>query len=141
MAITDQNLSTSVWDAVRTKLVSGNIVVTNSSTSATTAATINASYNDKAVTKPQVSLYPIDSDETFDKFSTTEGKKIINVIVDCTYKNSLGADQLYDQVCYLLKQDDVVGIDLIGLTTNFVFQDPTDAKYHIKSATFSYGRE
>jgi len=141
MTVTDANLRTTVWTDIRTAIVGIAPFVTNSSTSATTVASINAQYNDKYTTKPQVVIIPIESDETLNRFGGTEGKKTINVFVECYYKNSLGVDQLADQITAGVKSTDFDGIDLIGVTSDYGFNTINDSKYPVINVTFTFDRE
>lgn len=139
--VSDQNLSTDVWTAIRTLLVAGTIQTTNTTTEETTNASILATYNDKKTNSPQVIINPIETDEALNKFGGSEGKKVINVIIDCYAHNGLGADQLADDVKYILKGNEISGIELIAVTTNINFDTSNERKFHLKSLTFTYQRE
>lgn len=141
MAIADSSINTDVWNSVRTVLVAAAPYITNSTTSATTAASINAAYNDKSQTKPQIVIYPINKDESLNKFGATSGKSLINIQVECYASNGLGCDQLADQVETSLKTTEIAGIQLIAVGSDISFVNPDEAKFHIKSLTFTYDRE
>ena len=141
MAITDSTINSSVWTEVRSKIVAAAPYVTNSSTSATTAAAINAAYNDKIPTRPQIIIHPINMSEGEWKFGGNQGRKFIDIMVDCYYKNSLGIDQMADQVEDTLKTNEIAGIELVGITSDVAFDVSGENKYHLKSITFSYDRE
>ncbi len=141
MTISDDTLDTDVFTAIRTKIVAAAPFVTNSSTSATTAASIRAAYNDEGVVRPQIIMNPIEPEEADWKFGSKEGKKFINIVIDCYYSNTLGIDQLAQQVKSVLKDDDILGIDLVGIATDYAFNTANDAKYQLKSLTFTYTRE
>ena len=141
MAVTDANIYTSVWSEVRTLLVAANLVVTNSTTSQTTLASVNASFNDKNLSKPQVVIQPIDKDEAAFKFGSYEGKKMINVFVDCYASQSQQIDSLAEQVESYLKLNIINGVELVGITCNNGVSINNDSKYFLKSITLSYDRE
>lgn len=141
MAVSDSTLSVDIWNEVKSILVATAPYVSNSSTSATTAASINAAFNDRSGAKPQVVVYPItDSEDTW-KFGSYEGRKMINVLVECYAQNSLGTDQLIDQVKSALKNNVIDGIELVGVTTDRAFNLANDSKWHMKSGSFTYDRE
>jgi len=142
MAINDITLYTDVWTETRNILVAAAPFVTNSTTASTTAASINAAYNDKSLTKPQIVISPIDKDEDSFKFGSIEGRKIINIVIESYYSSSLGSDQLQQQVDYALKSIIPDGIDLIGITSNGTFDLTNEnTKVHGQSATYTYVRE
>ena len=140
MVISDQTLSADVWTEIKTVLVNASITV--DSKSATIQAT-NADTTDSAgsARKPFVIITPINLDETKNKFGSGQGKKFINVFIDCIYKNTLYVDQLADQVTYALSENNITGISLIGVTSDYAFTDPNQKKYHEKNLTFTYTRE
>lgn len=141
MAINDTSISVSVWDAVKAKLVAAAPTVSNLSTSATTAASIRAAYNDTEPARPQIILNPAIIDEADWKFGGTQGKKIINVLVECYADKSSYVDQLWDQVRAALVIDDIDGVDLRAIASDYAFSSPGDQKFHMKSGTFTYERE
>jgi len=140
MAISDQTLSSDIWTEIRTVLVNASITV--DSKSATIQAT-NADTTDSNGTarKPFIIITPVNLDETKDKFGSNQGKKFINVFIDCIYKNTLYVDSLADQVTYALSENNISGIELIGVTSDYAFTDPNQKKYHEKNLTFTYTRE
>lgn len=141
MTITDANIYTSVYSDIRTVLVAAAPYVINSSTGTTTAAGIEAEYNDKYTSKPQIIIEsPIKTEDTF-KFGTNEGKKFINISIDCFYKNSLGIDQLGEQVEAAIKNNNFSGMDLIGVASDYAFTNPNQTKYQMKGITFTFDRE
>ena len=145
MAINDSTLSTDVWTTMKTVILAAAPYITNSSTAATTVAGIETAYNDKAVTKPQIIINPIEKGEGEYKFGSRYGKRDINVTVDCYYKNTLGTDQLSDQVeeakKLALEAGTILGIDLYAISTDQAFVDPNQSKFQMKSVTFSFRRE
>lgn len=141
MVISDQNISTSVFDEIRTILVAADLKVTNSTTSAETSASIVASFNDKDPSRPQVVINPIDYDKGRFKFGDNQGGKFIRVVVECYYKNTLGIDQLSDQVDYAISEATVDGMEMVGVTTDYAFNLNNDNKYHQKSVQFTFDRE
>ena len=133
--VSDQTIDTDTWTAVRTILVDADIKV------GTTEASINAIYNDKKDRTPQIIIHPMEDDEVLDKFSSNQGRKVINVIIDCVFTNTLGADQLNQQVKHALKSNQISGMELIGVVSNINFDEANQAKYQMKSTTFTYLRE
>jgi hypothetical protein len=143
LTISDATIYTDVFTSVRSLLVSTSnpIYVTNSTTSATTAAGIEAVYNDKVPTKPIIVIIPPQKTESFNTFDSSQGKKFINITLECYYSTTLGIDQMAQQVEHILKTNPIAGIDLIGITSDYAFTDPNMSKYHMKSITVSYDRE
>jgi hypothetical protein len=141
MTLNEQTLSTDFWTDVRTLLVAQNLKVTNSSTSATTAASIKAAYNDQTASKPQVVINPITDSKTQDKFSDYNGANFINLIIDCYYSSSLGADQLRDQVKYALERNPIGGMEPNDINTTPGFLEVGEQKYHIATISATYKRE
>lgn len=140
MAISDQTLSADVWTEIKTVLVNASITVDGKS--ATIQAT-NADTTDNAgaTRKPFIIINPISLDETKDKFGSNQGKKFINVFIDCIYKNTLYVDELADQVTYALSESNIAGISLIGVQSDYAFTDPNMKKYHEKNLSFAFTRE
>ena len=141
MAISDSNLSTSVWTDVRTVLVAASLTASNSSTSTNYSANIGASYNDKSGAKPQVIINPVMMDEDSAKFGGSYGKRMINVMIDIYASNTEYMDQISDQVKEALKDEAITGIDLISVSEDYAFSSPGGNKYHLKTLVFSYQRE
>jgi hypothetical protein len=142
MSISDATLSSDVWTAVKTLLVSATPTVTLGGTSPTTyTATIAASYNDKAIATPTIVVNPIDIDEQVIKFGNTRGTQVITVTMDCYYKNTLGVDQLADQVINALATTAIEGLPLSGWTTTTAWVNPNEAKYQLKTVVAAFRRE
>lgn len=141
MTISNTNTSVEVWNQVRTKLVAASLTASNSSTSDTYTANINATYNDKSGARPQVIINPIVMDEEGFKFGGTTGKKMINVVIDIYSGTTEYSDQLADQVKNALDDNDISGIDLVSIAEDAAFSSPGGQKYHLKTLTFAYQRE
>lgn len=141
MAITDSALTSSVWEAVKDELVSLAPFVTNSTTAETSAASIKAVYNDSNGSRPQIVIRPIGHQESGWKFGSYEGKKFITVDIDFYYQNTLGIEQMYDQVVAQLKTNPIDGIQLIAIASDYGFSTENSDKYHVKTLTLSYDRE
>ena len=145
MSINDDTLSVDVFDTIRSVLVSASPVVTNTTTSNTKTASVLAQYNDKSPSAPQIIIIPADVSEDTFKFGGKQGKKFINVGIECYYTNSLGVNQLADQVKVAIKDacedGTIIGMDLVGLTENMAFVNPNEAKYHLKTLTITFDRE
>jgi hypothetical protein len=139
--VSDSTLSTDVFTAIRNVLVASAPYITNSTTSATSAATINAVYNDKEPQRPQITINPVTFDESEWKFGSIHGHKMINVNIDCYASNTLGVDQLFDQVSASLKGTVIDGMEMVAIASDYGFSSASDAKYHVKSMTLTYDRE
>ena len=137
--VSDATLRTDVWTAVRTILVSAALQVTDGST--VKNATVGAAYNDKNTSKPQVIIYPMSHDESEYKFGSDQGKKLINVTLEAYYSNTLGVDQLSDQIDVALKETPISGAELIGVTSDYTFTNPLESKFHSNVMTYTYDRE
>lgn len=138
MTVSDSTLTADIFTSIRTKLVAANLAITDGDVY---AASIGASFNDKNPTRPQIIITPISYDEGTFKFSSKEGKKTINVVIDVFYKNTLGIDVLSDRVVDVIKANDIEGLNLIGVTTDYAFSSPGDNKWHLKTLTFGFDRE
>lgn len=141
MSIDDKTLRQDIFTSVRNVLVQANIVITNSSTSATTAAAIEATYNDKDTKKPCIVITPALVTEDGWKFNSDQGHKLINVIVDCYAGNTLYADQLADQVADAIKEYNFEDVALVGVEQNYNFNGFNQNKFHLVSNTFIFDKE
>jgi len=142
MTINNATLSVDVFNALRTVLTTpATPFITNSTTNATTLSSVNAAYNDKTPTRPQIIINPITFDEAQYKFGSSIGKKIISVTVDCYASNTLGTDQLGDQVYNRITSTDFDGMSIVGVTSEQAFTNPNTTKYQLKSYTFTFDRE
>lgn len=145
MSISDNTLSVDVWNTVRSVLVEASIKITNTTTAGTKTASVLASYNDKKPSVPQIIIQPIDSDESEYKFGSSNGRKFINVTIECYYQNTLGVDQLSDGSKAAIREacedGTITGMDLVGVTETYAFTDPNQTKFHLKTVTFTFDRE
>jgi hypothetical protein len=140
MTITDKTLSVSVWDAIKTTITSANIKVGG------TAVTVQATHADitdgsGSSRKHFVIVNPIEVDETKDKFGSNQGKKFINILIDCIDNKTSAIDYIADEVTYALSEANIQGIDLVGVTSSYAFTNPNLIKYHEKNLVFTYTRE
>ena len=136
MTISNSTLYTDLWTEVRTVLVAASL------TAESTAASVSASYNDKKQTTPQVIIEQIEKSEgPRYKFGSNEGKKTVNVTITAYYKNTLGVDQLKQQIEVAMKANEFDDLILIGMSVDNAFINPNEAKYHSSSLTFTYDRE
>lgn len=144
MAISDSTLFTDVWSEIRSIIVGATPYITNSSTSATALASVEAAYNDKFLTRPQVIIPPIEKGSSDYKFGENLGKRLINVIVECYGTKSLYSDQLIQQVDFALASTVPTELELIGTVSNGSFEsigsDPK-SKLFGQSMTFTYTKE
>jgi hypothetical protein len=141
MAISDSSLSVDVWNEMRTCLVAAAPYITNSSTSATTAASIKATYNDETASKPLIVIEESTTSESMNKFGGTEGRKFINVTVDCYYNNSLGTAQLVDQCRNAIKAYSWPGMEVVAFAEDVAFNTSNRSKVFLKSLTVTFDRE
>lgn len=141
MTISNATIGSDVYGEIRTILTSANLIVTNSTTSATTAASINATFNDKSPSKPEVVIIPVSKDESNYKFGSVRGKMFINVGIECYYKSTLGCDQLADQVEHALSTTNINGIELIASTRDYAFNTSNQSKWQAVTLNFTYDRE
>ncbi len=142
MTITDANIYTTVFTDVRAVIVAAAPFVTNLSTSATTSAGIEGKYNDKKTTKPQIIIEPPVKDESTGwKFGSNEGRKFINIVIECYHSGLLGTQQLAEQVEAAIKANEFEGMELVGVTSDQAFVDPNRSKYQMKSITLTFDRE
>lgn len=141
MSISDSSLTVDVWTEIKNLIVSANPIITNSTTGTTTLASVRAAYNDEKNSRPQIVISPANPDKKNDKFGQTVSAKLINIMIDCYAANTLGADQLYDQVLYKIESTPISGIELVGITTDSPFNIAADSKYHVKSLILTYDRE
>ena len=137
--VSNNTLSTDIWNQIRTDLVASAIEVTDGSK--VKEASVSAAYNDKNTSRPQIIIYPSDRDESTWKFGSFEGKKFINISIEVYYSNTSGLDQLEDAVTTVLKETLIPGIELIGITSAYTFNNPAFTKYHSKMITFTYDKE
>jgi hypothetical protein len=138
--ITDGNLNVSLFNTIRTAIVSYEPKVTES-TNKYKKASIKAAYDDSKVTTPQVILTPLNITESDYKFGSQEGRKVINVIIECYYTNTLGIDQLSDDVTAAIKGINFGVLDLIGMSSDYAFVNPNEAKFHLKTLVFTFLKE
>ncbi len=141
MAIADISINSDVWTTVRSIIVAAAPKITNTTTSKTKTAGIYASYNDKNFKMPGIVINPIDLSEADYKFGSKVGKRFINVSLECYYKNTLGTDQLADQVIHAIGDAEIDGMELVGFTSDQAFVDPNQAKFQLKTITFTFERE
>lgn len=138
MAISDSTLTADIFDSIRTKLVAANLAITDG---AVYPASIGASFNDKNPSRPQIIITPVTYDEGTYKFSSKQGKKSVNVVVEVFYSNTLGIDVLSDRVVDIIKDNDIDGLNLVGVASDYAFNSPGDNKWHLKTLTFGFDRE
>ena len=141
MAINNSTISTDVWNTLRSVIVAANPVITNPQTSATTLASVKASYSDSQPARPQIIIQPIGYDESEYKFGAPVGRRMINVTVECYHEATYGIDQMADIVANAVQSTSINGIELVGITTDYAFNTSADQKYHLKTVTFSFDRE
>ena len=141
MAIADISINSDVWTTVRTIIVAAAPKITNGTATSTKTAGIYASYNDKTFKMPGIVINPASISESDYKFGSNVGKRFINVDIECYYKNTLGTDQLSDQIIHAVGAADISGMELVGFSNEQAFVDPNQAKFQLKTITFTFERE
>ena len=140
MTVSNATISADVWTAVKAAIENASPIVTLS-TSATKSAAVEAVYVNKRTTTPQIVVNPIQKEESEYKFGATRGRMFINITVDCYYKNTLGIDQLADQVEEAIANEDFGNMELVGISSDYAYTDPNEADFHLKSITFTFDKE
>ena len=143
MTINDQTLRQNVWSTIKDIIVDLGPYVTNTSTGATSLASVKGVYNDESTNRPIVVINPIQVTNVGKKFNdNTPGKRQINVVVDCYYNNTLGSAQLMDAVDYALTNTDIAEIEFISSTPNSDFEPVNGTnKVFASSTTYLYNKE
>jgi len=141
MTVSDSTVYIDIFTDIRSILVSANLATTNSSTGATSTATIAADYNDKAPNKTQVIINGADKDMSRFKFGKARGREFINVTIDCYDPKTLGVAQLASQVEEAILSASWPGMSIVAVSSNQGFLTVNDTRYHIKSLTFTFDRE
>jgi hypothetical protein len=142
MSITDANITSSLWNEVKSILVASAPYVTAGVESTdTVVASIKGTYSDTAASRPTIVINPIVMDEGEWKFGSNQGHKFLNITIDCYYSRSLGVDELFDQVQHALKTNVINGVELVAVASDIGFSSANDNKYHVKTGTFTYDRE
>jgi hypothetical protein len=141
MTISDATISSDVWNTIKAIIVAAAPKITNSKTSTTKTAGIYASYNDKSFKMPGIVIDPAEISESDYKFGTNIGKRFINIVIGCYYKNTLGTDQLSDQVNAALANASISGMEMVGFDSTQAFVDPNQAKFQLKTIVFTFERE
>jgi len=148
MTISNATLSSDVFTTVRSVLVDAAIKVSYTNKEAQTkykSATVLAQYNDKSPSVPQIIIMPAGISEDNFKFGYSEGKKFININVECYYKTTKGVDELSDAVKVAIKDacedGTIVGMDLLAISEDYAFVNPNDMKFHLKTLTLTFDRE
>ena len=142
MAISNDTLDSDVFSEIRTILVAAAPSIIDSlATPTVVSAAINATFNDKQITTPQVVINPIELDESMFKFGSVQGRKIVNAEIECYARISDYIDQLAGQVRRVMLNNTLSGMDIIGITSDSGVTEANDAKWQRKSLVFSYMRE
>ena len=143
MAIADQTINSNVWTTVKTIILAAAPKVSEviNGVSITKTASVSATYNDKDTKMPCIAINPASISESDYKFGQNTGKRFINVGVECYYPRTVGTDQLADQVIYAISQADISGMELVGFDSDQAFVDPNQAKFQLKTITFTFERE
>ena len=141
MAISDNTLTSDIWTEIRTLIVSANPIVTNSTTGATTLAGVKAVFNDSGAARPQIIVRPVTPSTKNHKFGETVSAKNVTVLIECYADNTLGTDQLFDQVSYLLETNPIAGIEITDLDSDYAMNIAANSQYQMKSLSLTYDRE
>lgn len=142
MSINDANINTTVYDTIRNILIN-KVFVTEGGNKR--KAGVEAQYNDTKVATPQIVIIPADISENEYRFGGKYGKKFINISIECYYPNTYGVDSMADQIKELVAiafdEKTVTGMDLVGISENYGFVNANEAKFHLKTITFTFIRE
>jgi hypothetical protein len=138
--VSDSTLTQDIWTIVKNTLVN-NIYIVNSATTTTVMASVNAAYNDKNTTRPQVVIYPVQYSESARRFGGRYGPQLINVEIECYAGSSMGVDQMADKIRELMSVTEIDGTDLVGISTNYIYNDYNQTKFHTKGFVFTYQRD
>ena len=141
MTISDSTLYVDIFADIRAVLVAAAITTTNSQTSATKLASVSGNFNDDDLPKPLVIINGSEKDMARFKFGKARGREFVNVTIDCYYKGSLGIGQMASQVEAAMLDNSWDGMDIIAVSSTDGFLEVNEAKYHIKSITFTFDRE
>ena len=131
MGITDKTIYTDFYTALKALLVAGSITGT---------PTITSADSDKTFTKPTVGIHSLDKDETMMYFGTNDGKMILNQVIDCHASTSKTAEQMMQDVEYILKTNKIQGATLSETVTNYNKDIINNQTMKFKSCTFVYKR-
>lgn len=141
MVITDALIYTSTWSTIKNIIVASAPYTTNSTQTTTKSAGVYASYNDKNFKMPGIIINPASVSEGEYKFGTNIGKRYINFSVECYYKNTLGTDQLAEQIVHAISQSNIMGMELESFDSDQAFVDQNTNKFQLKTVTFNFTRE
>lgn len=140
MAINNSSIATDVFSSIRSLLTSTTISIANEALTATWTVPVNAQYNDKSLSRPQIVIPPITFNENNTRFSSTEGQKFISAIIECYAPNTLMIDQIENEVISRIKNNPFSEMELVGLTTQYAFNLNEDQKYHLKTIVLTYDK-
>lgn len=145
MSITDTNIYTTTWKAIKDILVAANIQAERDDGNTKNASVKPAFVNDRTAMPLLVVQEVAKPSEADYKFGSNEGKKTLAVTVDCYTITSKGVEQLGEQVESAIKtalgNGTLIGIDLIDISSDNSFVDPNFGSYKNKSITFTFLRE
>lgn len=134
-------MDTDLWSAVRNVLVSANLVTTAGSSSATSAVSVEAAYNDSYVGRPIAVIEPVVRVSDRFKYGDTYPREFDNVIVSCYGKTSLQVDQMSTGIISALASTVIPGVELRSFETDNGLNSPGDSKFYLKTLTFVYDKE
>jgi hypothetical protein len=80
-------------------------------------------------------------DESGYKFGSGQGRKFMNITVECYSENTLGIDQLSSQVRDAISTASIDGMELVAVSSDYAFTNPDVNKFHLKTITFTFDRE
>lgn len=131
MTVTDRNIYTTFYTDLKAILVAGTISYT---------PTITSADSDKTFSKPTVAIHSLDKDEDNVFFGSSEGKKTMNVVIDCHATTAKKAEEILEDVEYELKNNKIQGVKLSSITSNYNKDLINELEMKYKSATFTYTR-
>lgn len=120
-----------MWTAMKTLIV-------NTLATAGVTASVEATYNDKKLSKPLVVISPVNDSEDSYSFGGEQGNKNIPVVVTIYSSSSLSMDTIKDLLVTEFKKDSIVGAHFIGYDTDYDFNYDYKNPVHAKTITVNY---
>ena len=133
--VNDSTFYTDLFDSIRGALVNPVITLNGQQVS------VKSTYNDDTIKNPIIVIEPINKREVFNKFSSNEGVKEANVLIMANAKTTLDADKLNEIIETRLKNYNWQGVEILGINSDYVFNNPSRVKYQSKVVSVDFRRE
>lgn len=137
--MTKDTTYTDIYTALNLMLTSPTLSIT--SAAVTQTVTVRAQFNDQQAVKPVVVIPSATKDEIFNKFSSEQGKKFINVPIEVYASNTLFRDLIIEEIEDRLKKRDWGNYSLIRVNTIPSFVNPQQVKYHAATMSIDFQKE